>query len=709
MINELLDLKKIGPKTKKIYEKIGIFKPSDLIYNLPRDYEVLGDIKNIIDLEVSDVKFIKASIVDKPKYYIKKHLKIVSVNLKDKTGIIKAIWFNSPYIMDNLKLNEELIFRGKVSYYKNIKTITQAKIWKINKYENEKNTISPIYNLTKGLRNDLIKDNIKEVLSSIGDSDVIEYLDNDYLINNNMLSLKEAMKEIHFPIDMNNLIKAHNRLAFEEFIVFTLALRMNNNKNEKGRDDLISVNTSLLNTILYSLPYKLTNDQNKCINDIINDINNKKRINRLIEGDVGSGKSIIAFIISILLADKNIQTAIMAPTEVLAIQHYNNLKSLIEELNINIKICLLTSSISKKDRKDILKGIKNNEIKIVIGTHAVYSSDVEYYDLGLIVIDEQHRFGVNQRKELEHKGKKVNVLSMSATPIPRTLSLLLYMGMDISMIKEKPANRVPIKNGIITPKERLVAYKKIVSEVLKGNKCYIICPSIEDNIEYGTFNNTQNVPSIEDNIEYGTFNNTQNVYDYKEIIDSYIKSINIDKKIVVKTLHGKMKSEEKENVINEFINEKIDILISTTVVEVGVDCKKATIILIEDAPRFGLATLHQLRGRVGRDSAQSYAIFVDTLNTDESKKRLNVLKNSNDGFYISECDLKLRGPGDIFGIKQSGNMDFKIADIYTDSGILKLASLYADKIVKEGNIYTNPQYIGIKSQLDIYLKNGYII
>ena len=691
MINDLLELKKIGPKTKKIYEKMGILKPSDLIYNLPRDYEVLGDITNIIDLEVSDVKFIKASIVDKPKYYIKKHLKIVSVNLKDKTGIIKAIWFNAPYIMDILKLNDQFIFRGKVTYYKNIKIITQPKIWNIKRFDNEKNTINPVYNLTKGLRNDLIKDNTKEVLDSIGENDVIEYLDNDYLINNNMLSLKEAMREIHFPIDMNNLIKAHNRLAFEEFIIFTLAIRLNNNINEKGRDDLIDINLDLLNTILKSLPYKLTNDQNKCINDIINDINNKKRINRLIEGDVGSGKSIIAFIISILLADKNIQTAIMAPTEVLAIQHYNNLKSLIEELNINIKICLLTSSISKKDRKDILEGIKNNEIKIVIGTHAVYSSDVEYSDLGLIIIDEQHRFGVNQRKELENKGEKVNVLSMSATPIPRTLSLLLYMGMDISMIKEKPENRIPIKNGIITPKERLVAYKKIISEVLKGNKCYIICPSIEDNIEYGTFNNTQNV------------------YDYKEIIDSYIKSINIDKKIVVKILHGKMKSEEKENVINEFINEKIDILISTTVVEVGVDCKKATVILIEDAPRFGLATLHQLRGRVGRNDLQSYAIFVDTLNTEESKDRLKVLKNSNDGFYISECDLKLRGPGDIFGIKQSGNMDFKIADIYTDSGILKLASLYADKIVKEGSIYTNPQYIGIKSQLDIYLKNGYII
>ena len=690
MIEDLIELKKVGPKTKKIYEKLGIFKPIDLLYYFPRDYEIIKDIFKIIDLSDGDVSLIKGKIVGKPSNFQKNKLKIVSVNVKDDTGIIKLIWFNSPFIVNIIKNNEELVFRGKVTYFRNTKSIVQPKIWTITKYEEEKNKISPLYNLTKGINNDLIKNNIKEVFGSY-DNNENEYLEKEFLNNNNMLNINDAYCNIHFPKDMRDLVKAHNRLAFEELLIFILSIKLNKNKNSCGRNDLVDLNFDCLNNIILKLPYKLTNDQISCIKDIINDFNACKKINRLIEGDVGSGKSIIVFLIAILLSSKKVQTVIMVPTEVLAIQHYNNLINLINRLKLDIGVGLLTGSLKVNERKSILENIKNNNISIIIGTHACYSKDVIYNDLALVVIDEQHRFGVNQRKSIEEKGTNVNVIAMSATPIPRTLSLLIYMGMDISRIKEKPKNRLPIKNGVIDKSKRLFAYEKIIEEILKGHKCYIICPSVEGSDEYGNFMNTQNV------------------YEYEKIINEYIKNQKLKTKPVIRVLHGKLKSDEKEKIINNFINSKIDILISTTVVEVGVDCKDATLIMIEDAPRFGLATLHQLRGRVGRSDLQSYAIFVDTINTEESKNRLKVLKDSNDGFYIAECDLDMRGPGDIFGIKQSGNMEFKVADIYNDKDLLKLASEYSDLIIKNQLLDKKVSFHALKSQLDEYMKNGYTI
>ena len=690
MIDDLIKLNKVGEKTKKTYEKLGIFTPNDLVYYFPRDYEIIKEIDKIIDLKDGDISIIKCKIITKPSYFQKSRLKVISVKLKDDTGIIKAIWFNTPFIIKILNENNEIIIRGKISYYNNTKTIIQPKIWTLKKYEEEKNSISPIYSLTKGINNDLIKNNIKEVLDSINNK-YIEYLSNEYLIKYNMTNINDAFNLIHFPNDMSDLIKAHNRLAFNELLIFSLSIKINKNKNLLGRNDLINLNYDLLNKYISLLPYKLTKDQMNCINDILKDFNQCKKINRLIEGDVGSGKSIIVFLFALLLSEKKVQTAIMVPTEVLAIQHYNNILNLIKLLNLDINVCLLTSSLKNKEREKVLFDIKNNNANIIIGTHACYSEDVIYNDLALVVIDEQHRFGVNQRKALEDKGINVNVLSMSATPIPRTLSLLIYMGMDISRIKEKPSNRIPIKNGVIDPSKRIFAYKKIKEEILNSHKCYIICSSIEDNDEYGTFMNTQNV------------------YNYQKIIEDFFKNQNDEVKPNIKILHGKLKSSEKEKIINDFINGKIDILISTTVVEVGVDCKDATLILIEDAPRFGLATLHQLRGRVGRNDLQSYAIFVDTINTDESKERLNVLKESNDGFYIAEQDLKMRGPGDIFGVKQSGSIEFKVADIYNDNEILKIASEYADYVLNNDFLENNNEFSALKSQLDEYMKNGYTI
>ena len=398
MINNIEELKKVGEKTKKYYEKLGIFTPNDLLYFYPRDYEVINDITNIIDLNANDIYLIKAKLVDKPKIIYNNRLKMVIANLKDSTGIIKAIWFNSPFILNVLKDNEDYIFRGKISYYKKYKTIIQPKIWDLNKYELEKNSINPVYNLTKGINNELIKSNVREVLDSINIDNNIEYLDKDYLNDNNMIDIYNAYKSIHFPKDFDDLIKAHNRLAFQEFLIYSLSIIINKNSRINGRSDFKDLNFDEIIDIINLLPYKLTKDQISCINDIVNDFNECKKMNRLIEGDVGSGKSIIVFLIAILLSKKKVQTVIMAPTEVLAMQHYNNLLKIINDSKLNINVCLLTSSLDNKNRKNILDKIKNNYINIIIGTHACYSKDVIYYDLALIVIDEQHRFGVKQRK-----------------------------------------------------------------------------------------------------------------------------------------------------------------------------------------------------------------------------------------------------------------------------------------------------------------------
>ena len=700
-MGELVKIKGIGPKIEAYFNKLGINTVKDLFYYFPRDYELYEDVKKISDIQDGMMATIYAMVVTKPTIFRKGRTTITSVWLDDGTARIRAYWFNIQFISNSLTLGQNKIFRGKVTRTNKGIVISQSKVYKKDVYEGFRGNLSPIYALTKGLKNDRIKNAIKELLVDSDTSEKVleEYLPKEIKKERDLCDLSYALSHIHFPNDIDDMKKARKRLVYDELFIFSLATLLNADKKVlKGREEFVDIDKKYLDDYVKTLPFELTNDQKKAIEDILKDFKNGKKVNRLIEGDVGSGKTIIAIIIALLVSKKHIQTAFMVPTEVLAEQHFISCIKFLSDVKDDyykylesgicdcgdITIALLTGSTKAKQKKNIMDKLKDGSIDIIVGTHALFSSNVFYHDLGLCIIDEQHRFGVNQRKALEEKSNNANVIVMSATPIPRTLAMLLYAGMDISNIIEKPKNRLKIKNYVANVSEREKGYKAIKKQLDLGHQAYVICPAIEKNDEESV----------------GSFANYQNVIDYADKLKEFFgKSINID------ILHGKMKQEEKYDIMQRFKNGEIDILVSTTVIEVGVDVPNATFIMVEDAGAFGLAELHQLRGRVGRGKDQSYALFVDTTKTDKSKKRLKVLADSTDGFYIAEEDMKLRGPGDIFGIKQSGSMDFKLADMYTDIGIFREASVDAKEFIDKKQILTRE----IKEKVDEYLQLGLVI
>lgn len=684
-MKELINLKGVGPKTKQYLQTLGINTIEDLICFFPRDYELFEEPTDIIKLEAGKVATVRAVIVTKPNVFKKNRSIITSIWIGDETGRIRAYWFNSPFINKSLKVRESKVFRGKVGRLRDGIALTQSRIYDEKTYLEFEGTLSPIYHLTKGLKNNLIKKIIRTLL---GDKSLCQDIFEEYLPENivekrKLKDLSFAFEHIHFPHKLEDMKEARKRLVYDEFFMFSLAMLENKNQKEKeGRLELKSFDKGLLDSYIEKLPFKLTKCQEKTLADICSDLKQGKKMNRLIEGDVGSGKTIVAILTAYLVANKSIQTAFMAPTEILAEQHYNTIKNLSIDKKINIG--LLTGSTKENDRKIILEKLKNGEIDILIGTHALFSKDVIYKNLGLLIIDEQHRFGVNQRKQLEEKSNNANVIIMSATPIPRTLAILLYSDMDISRIEDKPKNRLPIKNYIANINEREKAYRSMKKQIDLGHQAYVICPAIEK----------------EDDEEVGSFADFQNVKDYADRLKQFYGN-----EVRVEILHGKMSADEKYDVMKRFKESKIDILVSTTVVEVGVDVPNATFMIIEDAGQFGLATLHQLRGRVGRGDDQSYVVFVDSRPSEKSEKRLKVLKDSNDGFYIAEEDLKLRGPGDIFGVKQSGEMEFKLADIYTDIQVFKYASEDAKTFIDSGMEMSN----NLKKRLENYTKMGFVM
>ena len=684
---ELLDIKGIGEKTKNLFNRLSIFTAEDLLYYYPRDYEYYSEPKQIIDLKVGNIETVKVIISSKVNVLRRGKLNMTYVTVSDDSRKMKATWFNIPYISKYLNVGRIVVLRGRVIVNKSGLTINQPKIYEEEDYNNLQNSLFPIYPLTKGLSNELVRKSVKEILN-LNKDNIVEYLPKSIREKRQLAEINYALERIHFPSDYNELVVARRRLVYDEFLMFNLGIKLyKNSETKKGIKGLQNRDRTVVNNVITNLKYKLTKDQNATISDIFNDFDNCKLMNRLVQGDVGSGKTIVAFIAMLYVALADYQAVMMAPTEVLASQHYENLKNIIKQNNLDIEVAFLSASLKKKERTEVLKNIKSAKSKIIIGTHAVFSEDIEYDNLSLIVTDEQHRFGVNQRKAIEDKSELVNVLVMSATPIPRTLAMLLYADMDISLIKEKPQNRLPIKNAVISEDDREKAYKKIKTEIENGHQAYVICASIESNAE-----------------EMGNFLNLQNVIEYADKIKKYFSS-----KTVIEVLHGKMKNELKDEIMTRFKNGEIDILVSTTVVEVGVDCPNATVIMIEDAGRFGLASLHQLRGRVGRGDSQSYAIFVDTTLTENSKNRLEVLKNSNDGFYIAEEDLKMRGPGDIFGVRQSGSLDFKLADLYTDANVLREVAEDVSELLKADKKLNNSQNRALKSKIDNYIKKGYTI
>lgn len=675
------ELKGIGEKSEQLFHKLNVYNTEDLVKFYPRAYDIYEETVKITDMTEEKVYAFAGVVASPCEVNLKSRYKILTVMLADEeNNRIRAAWFNMPFLKNQLKQGYRYIFRGKVAFRGNLVFMEQPAIYSYDEYALKLNSMQPIYSLTAGLTNNLV---IKAVRQCFLQSDIDkEYLPAEFLSAKKLISYNEALEKIHFPKNKDELTMARKRIVFDEFLLFTLAIR--NRKNENLiTENAIKVQKSPYSTqILANLGYELTNAQKKVYDEISEDMNSVHTMNRLIQGDVGSGKTIIALLAMMDVCYKGYQAVIMAPTEVLARQHFESFTEIIKANNFQINCVLLTGSLTSAAKRNAQEDIRMGRADIIIGTHAVITDKVEFYKLGLVVTDEQHRFGVLQREKLHQKGNNPHILVMSATPIPRSLAIILYGDLDISIIDEKPANRLPIKNCVVDTGYRENSYRFIQKELNKGHQAYIICAMAKES-------DGEDDKSVENVIEYAD--------KLKKRFDSSVK---------IEYLHGKMKPSQKNQIMEEFENGGIKILVSTTVVEVGINVPNATVIMVENAERFGLAGLHQLRGRVGRGKDQSYCIFVSDTKNALTKERLNILKESNDGFYVAEQDLKLRGPGDMLGTRQSGDFNFALADIYADAGTLKLASDAANQILEEDPQLTKDCYIPLQKRLKDYMNNG---
>lgn len=651
---DLNNLKGIGEKTEKLFYKAGIEKVNDLLRYYPRYYDVFEEPVLIRDLECDRTQAIKGTVVREVSVKRVRNLQVVTGYLRDERGdAIKATWFNSPYLKGKLTIGSTFIFRGFVKENYSNFSIEQPKIFGIAEYNKKKGEMQPVYPLVSGLTNNMVQKAVKQALKLVETEEFLpEKIRNKYGLE----GLQQAIEHIHYPTDKNQLYSARKRLIFDEFFMFIYNIRNLKDKNTEIHNRHILEEPKEVKTLINDLPYELTNAQKRTWEEIKRDISSTKVMNRLIQGDVGSGKTIIAFFALITAALNNGQGAMMAPTEVLARQHYDNLIELIKEHNINVNPVVLVGSMTAKEKREAYKVIESGDADIIIGTHALIQEKVNYNNLTMVVTDEQHRFGVRQREAISEKGERPHIMVMSATPIPRTLAIIMYGDLDISVIDELPANRLPIANCVVGTDYRPNAYDFMTKQIAKGRQVYVICPTVE----------------------YSEAVEGENVIEYAEKLKRIMPvSVNIE------FLHGRMKPAEKNEIMDRFANNQIQILVSTTVVEVGVNVPNATVMMVENAERFGLAQLHQLRGRVGRGKYQSYCIFINGSGKKEALERLNILCKSNDGFLIANEDLKLRGPGDFFGVRQSGDFEFRLGDIMNDANILKQASEAVELILNE--------------------------
>ena len=671
---QLTDLKGIGPKTEKLFQKLGIRTPEDLTCYFPHTYLTYPKTK-VVDSLVDGEQQAVMGMLDKDATVVNLHgLIMTTAYVRDLSGKLRLTWFHSPFLKSTLRAGSVLVFLGKVSSFKGQRTMQQPRIFKPEEYEAKIGTLEPVYGQTKGLSNNTILKAVRQAVEVTTPRP--DFVPETIRYNRALMDMRTAIVMMHFPKTMEDFEAARKRLAFNELFLFSLALEEKKEHRSEEHSDFVIEAHSEVRALVKNLPFRLTEGQKTAVQDIAKDMQSGYVMNRLVQGDVGSGKTIVAFVAMLETALSGYQAALMAPTEILAEQHYAKMKAMIEENALLLRPVLVTGSMTAKERKTIYERIANHDADIIIGTHALFQEKIVYDELALVITDEQHRFGVNQRQELSEKGRRPHTLVMSATPIPRTLAMLLYADMQVSLIHERPANRMPIKNAVVDENYRRNAYKFIYEEIRKGRQAYIICPMVEAN----------------DMLDL------ENVSDYvQKIREIFPKEVKIAK------LHGKMKPAEKEEIMARFLAKEIDLLVSTTVVEVGVDVPNATVMMVENAERFGLAQLHQLRGRVGRSEHQSFCIFVDTQNSETSKKRLQILTSSNDGFYIAEQDLKLRGPGDIFGVRQSGALEFSVADIYEDSTLLREAAEDAAYILKMDRTLALPEHEELKKQLDQFL------
>ena len=674
---DIKTLKGVGEKTAALFEKLHVYTAEELVSYYPRDYEQFQEPVPLDKASVEEIAAVEGRLAGNVATRHVRGLSITTFEVSCEGGALHMTYFNMPYLKNSLKRGQPYIFRGCLHRRKDRYVMEQAKIYKPEEYGKLTDCMQPRYATTKGLTNNAIT---KAVRQAIGLVDLSEDpLPTKVRVAEGFPTFQEAVEQMHFPTGRETLLAARQRLVFDEFFRFILVLRRMREDNERTKSLHPMIEVAQTERLVEALPYRLTKAQQRVWAEIRSDLTSEYAMNRLVQGDVGSGKTILAFLALIMCAANGFQGALMAPTEVLARQHYESLLKLNKEHGLHIHPVLLTGSVTAKDRREIYAQIESGEADIVIGTHALIQEKVAYKNLSLVITDEQHRFGVRQRESLAEKGgfyedgKAVHVLVMSATPIPRTLAIILYGDLHISVLDELPADRLPIKNCVVNTSYRNTAYKFIEKEVAQGRQVYVICPMVEEGEEQ----------ELEDVASYA-----------KKLKSALSPSIRIE------TLHGRMRPAEKTRIMEAFEAHHIDVLVSTTVIEVGINVPNATVMLVENAERFGLAQLHQLRGRVGRGDKQSYCIFISKSERPETMERLKILNESNDGFYIAGKDLALRGPGDLFGIRQSGDLQFALGDIYRDAAILQRASEWADSVLAEDAALDGEEYAVLKRTLN---------
>lgn len=651
------NLPKVGEKINKKLNKLGIYTINDLLFYYPFRYEDYSNITEISKLKTNEISTIKGRInLIANKRVFRRKMYITECLITDETGSIKAVWFNQPFITKIIKQGEKFYFSGKVELKRYGLQLSNPNYEKLNKDQTHTARIIPIYPLTENLTAKQVRFLIKSVLSL--SREIFDWLPKEIIKNNKLLSLGRAIREIHFPTNFNTVGQAIKRLKFDEHFIVQLKTEGIRQKISRQKAPLIKFDEKQTKIFVNQLPFTLTKSQKKTAWEILQDFGKNRPMNRLLQGDVGSGKTVVAALGILNVKKNNWQSALMAPTEILANQHYQTLRDNFNKFNLNI--CLYTRSQKKLNGKDttqkkIIEKISNGEIDVIIGTHAIIQKNINFDKLGFVIIDEQHRFGVDQRKLLKLKSNEPttpHLLSMTATPIPRTLALTFYGDLDISLITEMPKNRKKIITNIIPPEKRKFAYEFIAKEINKGRQIFVICPLINESDKLGVKAVTE---------------------EHKKLSKNIFPEFNIG------ILHGKLKKEKKESTMEDFKKNKINLLVSTSVVEVGIDIPNATIMMIEGAERFGLAQLHQFRGRVGRGEHQSYCLVFTNSNSEKTKQRLQSLITAKNGFELAELDLEFRGAGELYGLRQSGFPDFKIAKL-SDIELIKLTKNLAKKI-----------------------------
>ena len=667
-------IKGVGKKTAELLSGMGVYTVGDILSSFPRDYREMPEPSGVSEIK-GDFGAVLARVVKSPVTRKGRRMIVTTAAASDGKREMDLVWFRMPYVKNMLTPGKNQIFYGRIQKKGNRHVMEQPVIYEVEAYGEIAGRLVPVYSVTKGISNHFMQKTIAEVLS---DGAILpeEAYPVDFLERNELLPFEEAIRAIHDPADMEGLIAARRRLAFDEFFCFLLAMHQLKEKGEREKNSFSFRKEDFIRSLIKKLPYPLTTAQQRSLSEAVSDMTSPNLMQRLLQGDVGSGKTIISFLLMCWCAENGYQSAIMAPTEVLAKQHYATFLSNMELLELSYPVILLTGSMTAKEKREAYERMAAEKNALIIGTHALIQEKARYRELALVITDEQHRFGVKQREALSKKGALPHILVMSATPIPRTLAIILYGDLDISVMDELPSSRLPVKNCVVGTHYRPKAYEFIKKEVASGHQAYVICPLVEES----------------------EATDAENVTDYAGKLSEALGDT-----VRIRPLHGKMKADEKDEIMEAFLRKEIDVLVSTTVIEVGVNVPNATVMMVENAERFGLAQLHQLRGRIGRGEAQSYCIFVNGNDADPKNERLQILNHSNDGFYIASEDLKLRGPGDFLGIRQSGILDFRIADVYQDAPLLSLASGEVKALLKEDPELAAPEHARIREEVGRYL------